>query len=106
MEIAQLISEYGVLGLLCYFAIKEFFNYLGKKDSKPEKFGVYEGKVDMQVGILTTKEQRNENDILEMKTNHLKHQEKIEVQMEQNAKEHQEIFITLGEIKSLLLKKK
>lgn len=63
-----------------------------------DKYGIYDGNQDMQIGILTTKEQRNENDIAEIKRNHLMHQEKIERQMETNAQEHQKIFIILERI--------
>lgn len=31
-SILQFIGNYGVLGLLCYLAIKEFFSWLGKKN--------------------------------------------------------------------------
>jgi hypothetical protein len=36
-EILQFIGNYGILGLLAYFSIKEFFNWLGKGNEKSKK---------------------------------------------------------------------
>lgn len=100
VDILQLISQYGVVGILFYFGIKEGFAYLGKRDKV--EHGIYGNKTEAELGNAITRLTRSENDIIELRGNHLHHQEKIEKQMEQNAKEHQEIFITLTRIEGKL----
>lgn len=85
----------GVVAVVIAFI--ELLKFVINKYS-PAQGGVYGGKVDLEIGKLVTKETRNENDIVELKTNHLKHQEAIIEDMKENAKQHQEIFITLTRI--------
>jgi hypothetical protein len=56
MDIIQLISQYGVVGILFYFGIKEGFAYLNKKDKleadEKKDFGLYGREIDAEVSKL------------------------------------------------------
>jgi len=63
MEFTDFISNYGVIGLLFYFSIKEFFAYLKKKN------GGKDNNQDIDLAILGTR-------LKAIEDNHLPHIEK------------------------------
>ena len=59
-------------------ALIEIIKIMVNKLSPTNSGGVYGSKLDAEVGKLFTRMQRTENDIQELRTNHLHHQERIE----------------------------
>lgn len=87
-EILQFIGNYGVVGLLLFFSIKEFFNWLGKKNGNGNGTNILQKELNI------------------ISENHLNHIEQaIREQTEQNNKWHQEQYKVLCEIKGILEKK-
>jgi len=101
-EIITFIGNYGVVGLILYFFIKEFFSYLNKnkvaetlKDSNLDKKkdtdevarelnskqDVYLGRIDERLKVI--------------ETNHLVH---IQKSLENNTVEHTQIQVSLAKI--------
>lgn len=87
-DIAQLVGNYGVLGLILYFFIKEFFSYLNKnKVADTLKDANNNRKIDTEDVAFRLKEHENQDEkdiaLLKQKTdtlenNHLVHQKAIE----------------------------
>jgi hypothetical protein len=79
----QFIGNYGILGLLLYFSIKEFFNWLGKSKSN--------GK-DSEIALLKAEVAELKAKLNKIETNDLFH---LKIQLEgidkQNTIEHREI---------------
>jgi len=78
-NLIQLISQYGILGLLGYVGIKDFFAYIGKKNGNGG--GKKDNTQDIEIAVL--KEQ-----MLMVLTNHIPH---IEKSFESNTGEHKQI---------------
>lgn len=93
MEIVQLISEYGVVGLIFYLAIKEGFAYLGKRDKV--EHGIYGNKAESEIGVLKSEMVGVKNTIDKIENNHLVH---IQASLDKNTEEHTEIKVALGKI--------
>lgn len=66
-SIIQIIGNYGVVGLLFYIAIKEFFVFLGKKNGKRD------GTQDVDIAVLKTQIKEFDKNICLIMTNHLPH---------------------------------
>jgi hypothetical protein len=82
-EILQFIGNYGVLGLLCYFSIKEFFNWLGKNKTNEK---------DNEINTLKSNICELEKKLNKIETNDLFHLKlQLESMDKQNTIEHREI---------------
>ena len=68
-EVIQLIGNYGVVGLIFYLFIKEFFSYLNRN----KNVGVYSGKQDHELSMLTGRMVNVEELVEEIRGNHLVH---------------------------------
>ena len=104
--IAQLIANYGVVGLILYFAIKEFFSYLNKnkiaetlkeanddrKTDTDEVARELNSKQDVDLGRIDER-------IKTIETNHLPHiQLKLENLEIVNSEEHKKIEIAIARL--------
>lgn len=89
-NILQLVGNYGVLGLLCYFAIKEFFAWLPKKNGSDNG-----NKVSKEDKIQDTDIVRLQTQVETILTNHLPH---IQKELEKNTGDHTDIKVLLGKI--------
>lgn len=69
------IAQMGAIGVIFLFAIKEFFSWL-----KSSKKGGQKTQNDIDIALL-------QQDVREIKTNHLSH---IEKSLEENKQEHKE----------------
>lgn len=79
-------------------SITKFFEYLNGTSAKGNK----DADQQTEIALLKKEQEIQCGDILELRSNHLKHQEKIEKQMEKNAEEHHQIFIILERIETKL----
>lgn len=105
MDVFQLVSQYGIVAILFYIFIKDGFSYLKSRDkieseknkNKEEKkeYGIYGSELAKMVGELNTKVVANENAIIELRTNHLKHQEDIVEKMDKFEKAFIKIAVHL-----------
>lgn len=93
MDIIQLISQYGVVGLLFYLVIKEGFSYL--KFDKKQDHGIYGNKTEAEIGILKSEMVGVKNTIEKIENNHLVH---IQASLDKNTEEHTEIKVLLAKI--------
>jgi hypothetical protein len=85
-DFMQIISQYGILGLLGYFAIKEFFNWLGKKNGKSDN--KQDEKQDIGLAVVNEKLKNIELQV----SNHIMHR------LEKNDADHLEIKVMLARI--------
>lgn len=85
-NLIQLLSQYGIVGLLCYFGIKEFFSWLGKNGKKNgSDDNIYSKILAEKVG--------------EIASNHLNHlEEAIKNQTQDNSEWHRKQYEMLCQI--------
>lgn len=89
-EVIKLIGQYGIVGLLFYFSIKEFFNYIkGRKENgKDEKQDTHFAVIDQRLKTL--------------EVNHIPHIQNdikdICQKLEKNEEQHRELLIGQAKI--------
>ena len=88
MEELQYISQYGILGFLGYFFIKEVFTLLASKKANGNGITKLDSKQDIDLAIL--------KEVQKIQTNDLEH---INKKLEQHSQNLEELKIGIAEIK-------